>query len=77
MNIDQFIDIEVEEIAGIIYTLMENERGVWVIQKLDESVPHKVEITFANITNNPTVLDTNTAWTAKETLTYADWDEIF
>lgn len=62
--------------ATVTYYGKEDKNGEWLIQK--ESVSGTVTTyTFATITNNPSVSDYSSAWTARTTLTYGTYSQAF
>lgn len=46
--------------------------GAWMIQKVTDTV-----VSYATVTNNPSVATYSDAWTNKITLTYGRFDEAF
>ena len=65
-----------EASATVTYYGKEDKNGEWLIQK--ESVSGTVTTyTFATITNNPSVSDYSSAWTARTTLTYGTYSQAF
>jgi len=47
--------------------------GTWLLQKYNSTTG---SMTYANISNNPTVTGYNTAWTNRATLTYGGYETL-
>lgn len=68
--------IDKETTVNIVYVIKENERGDWLVTKLDKTTGI-IPVTYANITNNPTIKTSTDAIANLEDLTYDNWSDIF
>lgn len=69
-------DVDDYTTANTTYVGLEDKDGVWCIKKLDETGNFLV-ITYATITNNPTLTSFSTAWSARTTATYNVFSTAF
>jgi len=64
-----------EASATVTYVGKEDADGTWIVQKIDTS--SGTAITYATVTNNPSVTSYNDAWAARTSLTYQNYKDAF
>lgn len=66
---------DLEEVGDITYVGIEDANAVWILKKIDES--SGIAIRYATVSNNPTKITYSEAWTARASLTYELYSELF
>jgi hypothetical protein len=66
---------DVEEVGDITYVGIENANAEWTIKKIDES--SGISIRYATITNNGGYSAYSSAWSARASLTYELYSNLF
>lgn len=76
MTKSNIVKVDKTTTANTTYIVQENERGDWLVMRMVESGSDKT-FTYANKTNNPTVLTTAAAVAAIDSLTYGNFSAVF